>query len=212
MQLKYNKDGNIYRTKYFKLYKLKVHLHDKNLNKNESVLKKKKKFSFLTSGNHGCQVLKLVFQARRTVHGYQHFKVKVKLPQSCLTPCDPWTIQSLEFSRPDSWSMQSFPSPGGLPNPGVKSRSPTLQVGSLPAEPQGKPKNAGVGCLSLLQRIFLTQELNWSLLHCRQILYKLSCQEAHQYFKKCKNISPISISHMLYFLFLNINLFILIGG
>ena len=40
MQLKYNKDGNIYRTKYFKLYKLKVHLHDKNLNKNESVLKK----------------------------------------------------------------------------------------------------------------------------------------------------------------------------
>ena len=61
MQLKYNKDGNIYRTKYFKLYKLKVHLHDKNLNKNESVLMKKKKFSFLTSGNHGCQVLKLVF-------------------------------------------------------------------------------------------------------------------------------------------------------
>ena len=43
MQLKYNKDGNIYRTKYFKLYKLKVHLHDKNLNKNESVLMKKKK-------------------------------------------------------------------------------------------------------------------------------------------------------------------------
>ena len=31
---------------------------------------------------------------------------------------------------------------------------------SLPAEPQGKPKNTGVGSLSLLQRIFLTQELN----------------------------------------------------
>ena len=30
--------------------------------------------------------------------------------------------------------------------------------------------------LSLLQRIFLTQELNWGLLHCRRILYQLSCQ------------------------------------
>ena len=43
MQVKYSKEGNIYRIKYFKLYKLKVHLHDKNLNKNESVLMKKKK-------------------------------------------------------------------------------------------------------------------------------------------------------------------------
>ena len=40
MQLNYSKEGNIYRIKYFKLYKLKVHLHDKNLNKNGSVLKK----------------------------------------------------------------------------------------------------------------------------------------------------------------------------
>ena len=48
--------------------------------------------------------------------------------------------------------------------------------GSLPAEPQGKPKNTGVGSLPLLQQIFLTQELNWSLLHCRWILYQLSYQ------------------------------------
>ena len=33
-----------------------------------------------------------------------------------------------------------------------------LQADSLPAEPQGKPKNTGVGSLSLFQRIFLTQE------------------------------------------------------
>ena len=32
----------------------------------------------------------------------------------------------------------SLPSPGDLPNPGIKPRSPTLQVDSLPAEPQGK--------------------------------------------------------------------------
>ena len=56
----------------------------------------------------------------------------------------------------------------------MESRSPTLQVDTLPAEPQGKPKNTGVGSLSPLQGIFLTQELNRGLLHCRRILYQLS--------------------------------------
>ena len=63
---------------------------------------------------------------------------------------------------------------GGLPNPGIEPRSPTLQVDSLPAEPQEKPKNIGVGSLSLLQGIFSTQELNEGLLHYREILYQLS--------------------------------------
>ena len=66
------------------------------------------------------------------------------------------------------------PSPGDLPNLGIEPRSPTLQVDSLPAELQGKPKNTGMGSLSLLQQIFLTQELNQGLLHCRQTLYQLS--------------------------------------
>ena len=38
---------------------------------------------------------------------------------------------------------------------------------SLPAEPQRQPKNTGVDRLSLLQRIFLTQDSNWGFLHCR---------------------------------------------
>ena len=65
-----------------------------------------------------------------------------------------------------------------LPNPGVEPRSPTLQVDSLPAEPPGKPKNIGVGRHSLLQGIFLTQESNWDLLHCRRILYQRSYEES----------------------------------
>ena len=48
----------------------------------------------------------------------------------------------------------------------------------LPAEPPGKPKNTGVGSLSLLQRIFLTQESNRDLLHRRQTLYQLSYQRS----------------------------------
>ena len=48
---------------------------------------------------------------------------------------------------------------------------------SLLAEPQWKPKNTGVGSLSLLQGIFLTQESNWALLHCRWILYIWATRE-----------------------------------
>ena len=56
-------------------------------------------------------------------------------------------------------------------------RSPALPVDSLPAEPQRKPKNTGVGSLSLLQQIFLSEESNRGLLHCRRILlYQLSYQ------------------------------------
>ena len=45
----------------------------------------------------------------------------------------------MEFSRPEYWSGQPFPSLGDLLNPGIKPRSPALQVDSLPAEPQGSP-------------------------------------------------------------------------
>ena len=51
----------------------------------------------------------------------------------------PWTIESMEFSRPECWSVQPFPSLGNLPNPGIEPRPPALQVDSLPAEPPGKP-------------------------------------------------------------------------
>ena len=61
-------------------------------------------------------------------------------------------------------------------SPGIKPRSPAWQADSLPAEQQRKPKNTGVGSPSLLQRIFLSQELNQGLLHYRQILYQLSYQ------------------------------------
>ena len=70
----------------------------------------------------------------------------------------------------------AIPSPGDLPNPGIEPRSPGLQADSLPAKPPGKPKKTGVGSLSLLQWIFLTQESNQDLLHCRQTLYQVIYQ------------------------------------
>ena len=52
----------------------------------------------------------------------------------------------MEFSRPEYWSGSLFLLQRIFPTQG-ESRSPTLQVDSLPAEPQGKPKNTGVGGL-----------------------------------------------------------------
>ena len=46
----------------------------------------------------------------------------------------PLTIQSMEFSRPQYWSGEPFPSPGDLPNPGIEPRSLALQADSLPSE------------------------------------------------------------------------------
>ena len=61
----------------------------------------------------------------------------------------------------------AMPSSKGFSNPGIKPRSPTLQVDSLPSEPTGKPKNTGVGSLPLLKGNFLTQVSKQGLLDCR---------------------------------------------
>ena len=104
-------------------------------------------------------------------------KMRLSLHQQCLLPAlshdtPPTTLSSHSLSYTFfKWKWKSFshvqlhspwnspgqntgvefPSPGDLPTPGIESRSPTLQVDFLPAEPLGKPKNTGVGSLSLLQ-------------------------------------------------------------
>ena len=83
---------------------------------------------------------------------------------------------SMGFPRQEYWSGLPFLSPGDLPNPEIEPRSPGLQADSFPAEPQGKPKNTGVGSLSLLQWILPTQDSNRGILHCRKILCQLSYQ------------------------------------
>ena len=95
----------------------------------------------------------------------------------CVTP---WTAahqapQSLGFSRQEHWSGLSFPSPGDLPNQGIKpSDLHLLQFLHWQAG-----KNTVVGCHFLLQKIFPTQGLNPDLPHCRQMLYRLSHQGSY---------------------------------
>ena len=93
------------------------------------------------------------------------------------------SVHGISQARILEWVAISFSR--DLPNPGIKHRSPTQQVDSLPAEPQGQPKHTGVSSLSLVQWIFLTQESNSSLLHCRWILYQLSYQGSPLYVYVC---------------------------
>ena len=52
----------------------------------------------------------------------------------------------------------------------------SLRPSGLSSPWNSSGRNTGVGSHSLLQQIFPTQELNWGLMHCRQILYQLSFQ------------------------------------
>ena len=100
---------------------------------------------------------------------------------SCLTLCDPMNCSSPGSSvHGDSPGKNTgvgccaLP-PVDLPTQGWNPGLPHCrQILSLPSEPPGKPRNTGGGGLSLLQEIFLTEESNQCLLHCRWILYQLS--------------------------------------
>ena len=70
---------------------------------------------------------------------------QVVLPGSAMSDsASPWTVArqaplSLESSRQEYWNGLPFPSPGNLPAPGIKPRSPAMQADFLPRGPPGKP-------------------------------------------------------------------------
>ena len=75
---------------------------------------------------------------------YHIHKVKVKSLSRVWIFVTPWTIayqvpSPMGFSRQEYWIGLPFPSPGDLPNPGIKSGFPALQSDALPSEPPGKP-------------------------------------------------------------------------
>ena len=68
-------------------------------------------------------------------------KVKVLAALLRLTLCDPKDLSptlSMGFSGQRYCNGLPFPSPGDLPDPGIKPWSPALQANSLPSEPPGK--------------------------------------------------------------------------
>ena len=92
---------------------------------------------------------------------------------------------------------------GIFPTEALNLRSLSLQVESLLSEPPGKSKNARVGNLSLLQDVFLTQELNRGPLLCRRIHYHLSYQES-PYVALQVNITIYVVYFVLFYKCLNL--------
>ena len=77
--------------------------------------------------------------------------------QSCLTlcnlmDCSPPGAWSMRFSREGYWSGLPFPSPGDLPDPGIKPGSSALQADSLLTELQGKPIFTDIQMFILLKK------------------------------------------------------------
>ena len=85
-------------------------------------------------------------------------KSESEVTQSYPTPGDPMdcspagsSVHGIFQARILEWVTLSYSR--DLPNAGIQPTSlvsPALQADSLPAEPQGKPKNTGVGTLFLL--------------------------------------------------------------
>ena len=99
---------------------------------------------------------------------------EVKVAQLCLTLCDPmgYTAHGILQARILEWV--AFPFSWRSSQPWDQTQVSHIAVRSFTSWATGKPKSTGVGRLSLLQRIFPTQESNQGLLHCRRILYQLS--------------------------------------
>ena len=101
---------------------------------------------------------------------------EVKVSQLCPTLCDrvDCTVHGILQARLLEWVV--FPFSRGSSQLRNRTQISRIAGGFFTPEPPGKPKNTGMGSLSLLQGIFLIQELNQGLLHWRQILYWLSYQ------------------------------------
>ena len=94
-----------------------------------------------------------------------------EVAQSCPTLCNPMDCSyqaplSMGFSRQEYWSGVPSPSPGDLPDPGVKAGSPALQADTLPSETQtmtgvsvGSSQNPGAGKVDIQRTESLTVEL-----------------------------------------------------
>ena len=69
--------------------------------------------------------------------------VKVKSLSCVRLFTTPWTVarqasRSMGFSRHEYWNGLPFPSPGDLPDSGIKPGSPAFQADALTSEPLGK--------------------------------------------------------------------------
>ena len=70
----------------------------------------------------------------------------------------------MAFLSQDYWNGLPYPSPGDLPDPGIKPESPALQADSLPTEPPGKPSNCMFNNLRKFTLLHSTYSISFSTL------------------------------------------------
>ena len=90
---------------------------------------------------------------------------------------------AIPFSREWPFLQGMSPSPEDVSTQGSNPGLPHCRHILYQLSPPWKLKNTEVGNLSLLEQIFLIQELNHGLLHCRWIHYQLNYQGSHGYHK-----------------------------
>jgi len=111
---------------------------------------------------------------------------------ACLRPTD-YTVHGILQTRILEWVAVPFSR--GSPQPRDQTQVSCIASGFLPPEPQGKPKNTGVGSLSLRQQIFPIQGLNRGLLHCRWILLPIELSGKQCCVKFCCSTKWLSYTH-----------------
>ena len=84
----------------------------------------------------------LIFLNEQFLKTHYVWSVKVKSLSRVQLFSTPWTVAhqappSMEFSRQEYWSGLPFPSPGGLPDPGIEPGAPALQADAVLSEPPG---------------------------------------------------------------------------
>ena len=135
---------------------------------------------------------------------FQWKKLKVKAAQPCATLCHPrdYTVHGILQARIMAWVAVPFFR--GSSQPRNWTQVSTLQADSLPAEPQGKLKNTGMGSLTLLQWIFPTQESDreeaisvgqWFII----LFYPSACSRLYIFYNVkawCQKISDILIAQI----------------
>ena len=108
---------------------------------------------------------------RRAIIWGKSESVSHSVMSDSLQPCGLYVARqaplSIGFSRQEYWSGLPFPSPGDLPNPGIKPRSPSLQADTLTSEPPGKPaevhKEGRIHIWKEINLIFFHLVLRWLL-------------------------------------------------
>ena len=132
----------------------------------------------------------------------QRKKVKVKLLSCVPLSATPWTVAyqafpPMGFSRQQYWSGLSFPSPGDLPDPGIKPRSLALQADALPRANQHPVLKRALRSNSNLESLFekgsgQRVHSTGEILNCNFGGSHLQSQRANKYHQfACKNAALV---------------------